>query len=111
ARCDQPVDPGRVIPAPSINNGMNPLPADQLPAPPAPTSDPLSRPGSDTVQCSGQQPNPCSYTPASGPAAIYSPQSGEVIAPDGSKYTVTNSTNTGDAGWKEMLAPAGQQPP
>jgi len=111
ARCDQPVDPGRVIPAPSVDNGMNPLPADRLPAPPAPTSDPLSRPGSGTVQCSGQQPNPCSYTPASGPAAIYSPQSGEVVAPDGSKFTVTNSTNTGDDGWKEMLAPAGQQPP
>ena len=31
ARCDQPVDPGRVIPAPSVNNGLNPLPADQLP--------------------------------------------------------------------------------
>ena len=31
ARCDQPVKPGYVIPAPSINNGMNPLPADQLP--------------------------------------------------------------------------------
>ena len=31
ARCDQPVKPGYVIPAPTINNGMNPLPADQLP--------------------------------------------------------------------------------
>jgi phospholipid/cholesterol/gamma-HCH transport system substrate-binding protein len=107
ARCDQPVDPGKVIPAPSINNGMNPLPADQLPPPPQPTSDELSRPGLGTVQCSGQQPNPCIYTPASGPAAIYSPQSGEVVAPDGSKFTVTNSNNTGDDGWKEMLAPAG----
>jgi len=107
ARCDQPVDPGKVIPAPSINNGMNPLPADQLPQPPAPTSDPLSRPGLGTVQCSGQQPNPCIYTPASGPAAIYSPQSGDVVAPDGSKFTLTNSNNTGDDGWKEMLAPAG----
>src|SRR5689334_21103033 len=33
ARCDQGVDPGRVIPAPSVNNGLNPLPADQLPPP------------------------------------------------------------------------------
>ena len=106
ARCDQPVDPGKVIPAPSIDTGLNPLPADQLPQPPAPTSDPLSRPGLGTVQCSGQQPNPCIYTPASGPAAIYSPQSGEVIAPDGSKFNVTNSSSTGDDGWKEMLAPA-----
>jgi phospholipid/cholesterol/gamma-HCH transport system substrate-binding protein len=106
ARCDQPVDPGRVIPAPSVNNGMNPLPADRLPPPPSPTSDPLSRPGLGSVQCSGQQPNPCIYTPASGPAAIYSPQSGDVIAPDGSKFTVMNSTTTGDDGWKEMLAPA-----
>ena len=39
--------PGRgVIPAPTVNNGLNPLPADQLPPPQssAPTSDPLSPP-------------------------------------------------------------------
>jgi phospholipid/cholesterol/gamma-HCH transport system substrate-binding protein len=106
ARCDQPVNPGRVIPAPSINNGMNPLPADRLP-PPAPiTSDPLSPPGSGTVQCSGQQPNPCIYTPAPD-SAVYNPQAGEVVGPDGVKYSVSNSTNTGEEGWKEMLAPAG----
>jgi phospholipid/cholesterol/gamma-HCH transport system substrate-binding protein len=105
ARCDQPVNPGRVIPAPSINNGMNPLPADLLP-PPAPiVSDPLSPPGSGTVQCSGQQPNPCIYTPAPG-SAIYNPQAGEIVGPDGVKYSVNNSTSTGDEGWKEMLAPA-----
>jgi phospholipid/cholesterol/gamma-HCH transport system substrate-binding protein len=105
ARCDQPIDPGKVIPAPTVNNGMNPLPADQLPPPQAtaPVSDPLSRPGQGTVTCSGQQPNPCEYTPAAGPTAIYSPQSGELVAPDGTKFTV-NSTNTGDDGWKEMLA-------
>jgi phospholipid/cholesterol/gamma-HCH transport system substrate-binding protein len=107
ARCDQPVDPGKVIPAPSVNNGMNPLPANLLPQPPPPTSDELSPPGQGTVQCSGQQPNPCIYTPASGPAAIYSPQSGEVIAPDGTKFTVTNSSNIGDDGWKDMLAMSG----
>jgi phospholipid/cholesterol/gamma-HCH transport system substrate-binding protein len=112
ARCDQPVQPGRVIPAPSVNNGMNPLPADQLPPPPAPGSrpinDPLSPPGQGTVQCSGQQPNPCIYTPAPGPpgAAVYSPASGEVVGPDGVKYNVSNSSNPGDDGWKEMLAPA-----
>ncbi|HZA11323.1 MCE family protein [Mycobacterium sp.] len=105
ARCDQPVDPGKVIPAPSINNGMNPLPADQLPQPPQPISDPLSPPRSGSVQCSGQQPNPCIYTPAPSPSAVYSPQSGQVVAPDGTKFTVSNSTNTGDDGWKEMLAP------
>jgi phospholipid/cholesterol/gamma-HCH transport system substrate-binding protein len=106
ARCDQPVNPGRVIPAPSINNGMNPLPADKLP-PPAPiTSDPLSPPGSGTVQCSGQQPNPCIYTPAPN-GMIYNPQAGEVVGPDGVKYSVSSSTNTGEEGWKEMLAPAG----
>ena len=33
--------------------------------------------------------------------------SGEVTGPDGSKYSVNNSRNTGDDGWKEMLAPAG----
>ncbi|MBV8927833.1 MAG: MCE family protein, partial [Mycobacteriaceae bacterium] len=104
ARCDQPVDPGKVIPAPSVNNGMNPLPADQLPPPPPPVSDELSRPGQGTVVCSGQQPNPCHYTPGNSPVAIYSPQSGELVAPDGTKFTVDNSTNTGDDGWKEMLA-------
>ncbi|MCV7322948.1 MCE family protein [Mycolicibacterium confluentis] len=107
ARCDQPVDPGRVIPAPSINNGMNPLPAEMLPPAPPIVSDPLSPPGSGTVQCSGQQPNPCIYTPTSSAAAVYNPQSGEVVGPDGVKYTVDSSTSTGDDGWKEMLAPAG----
>ena len=109
ARCTQPVNPGQVIPAPSINNGMNPLPASQLPPPEStlPTSDPLTPPGQGTVTCSGQQPNPCIYTPAAGPSAVYSPSSGEVVGPDGVKYSVTNSSNSGDSGWKEMLAPAG----
>jgi phospholipid/cholesterol/gamma-HCH transport system substrate-binding protein len=107
ARCDQPVNPGTVIPAPSINNGMNPLPADLLPGPTPPTSDPLSPPGTGTVQCNGQQPNPCTYTPAASNTAVYSPQSGEVTGPDGVKYDVKNSSSTGDDGWKEMLAPAG----
>jgi phospholipid/cholesterol/gamma-HCH transport system substrate-binding protein len=110
ARCDQPVDPGHVIPAPSVNNGLNPLPADRLPPgglTPPPTSDPLQRPGTGSVQCNGQQPNPCVYTPGGPPAAIYSPMTGEVVGPDGAKYSVSNSSNTGDDGWKEMLAPAG----
>ncbi|MGX9789099.1 MCE family protein [Mycobacterium sp. MMS18-G62] len=114
ARCDQGVNPGRgVIPAPTVDNGLNPLPADQLPPPErggsAPTSDPLSPPGAGRVQCSGQQPNPCTYTPAPGPpgsTAVYSPQSGEVVGPDGVRYNVSNSNNSGDDGWKEMLAPA-----
>jgi phospholipid/cholesterol/gamma-HCH transport system substrate-binding protein len=111
ARCDQGVNPGFVIPAPSINNGLNPLPADQLPpsSSPSPMSDPLSPPGQGSVQCSGQQPNPCTYTPAQGPpgsTAVYSPSSGEVVGPDGVRYNVTNSSNPGDDGWKEMLAPA-----
>src|SRR6201997_1799014 len=107
ARCDQSVRPGMVIPAPSVDNGMNPAPSDRVPGTPPPVSDPLSRPGSGTVQCNGQQPNPCVYTPSGPPAAIYSPQSGELIGPDGVKYAVENSTKTGDDGWKEMLAPAG----
>ena len=109
ARCDQPVKPGYVIPAPSVNNGMNPLPASMLPPQTStlPTSDPLSPPGQGTVTCSGQQPNPCDYTPSQIPTAIYNPQSGEVVAPDGSRYSVRDSTTTGDDGWKEMLAPAG----
>jgi phospholipid/cholesterol/gamma-HCH transport system substrate-binding protein len=106
ARCDQPVKPGEVIPAPSVDNGLNPAPADQVPGTPPPVSDPLQRPGSGTVQCNGQQPNPCVYTP-NPPSATYSPQSGELIGPDGVKYSVENSTHTGDDGWKEMLASAG----
>lgn len=113
ARCDQPPKPGLVIPAPSINNGMNPLPADLLPKPNSTsnpvTSDPLTRPGSGTVVCNGQQPNPCDYTPSATAAtktsATYNASSGEVTGPDGTKYTVKNSTTTGDDGWKEMLAP------
>ena len=109
ARCDQPVDPGKVIPAPSINNGLNPLPANMLPPPErasAPSSDPISAPGQGTVECSGQQPNKCLYTPAAGPEATYNPQSGQVVGPNGVKYSVSNSSNPGDDGWKEMLAPA-----
>ncbi|MGE2814849.1 MCE family protein [Mycobacterium heidelbergense] len=108
ARCDQSVRPGMVIPAPSVNNGMNPAPSDRVAGTPPPTSDPLSRPGSGTVTCNGQQPNPCVYTPGGGPpSAVYSPQSGQLIGPDGVKWSVENSTKTGDDGWKEMLAPAG----
>ncbi|MDM4141409.1 MULTISPECIES: MlaD family protein [Mycobacterium] len=107
ARCDQPVKPGMVIPAPSVDNGLNPAPSDRVSGTPPPTSDPLSRPGSGTVQCNGQQPNPCVYKPSGPPSAIYSPQSGELVGPDGVKYSVENSTRTGDDGWKEMLAPAG----
>ncbi|WP_144207447.1 virulence factor Mce family protein [Mycobacterium tilburgii] len=109
ARCDQSVRPGMVIPAPSINNGMNPAPSDRVAGTPPPTSDPLTRPGTGSVQCNGQQPDPCVYTPtpAGPPSAVYSPQSGELVGPDGVKYSVENSTKTGDDGWKEMLAPAG----
>ena len=109
ARCDQPVKPGLVVPAPSVNNGMNPAPADRLPpgGTPPPVSDPLTRPGTGAVQCNGQQPNPCVYTPGGPPSAVYSPQSGELVGPDGVKYSVANSMKTGDDGWKEMLAPAG----
>ena len=112
ARCDQGVNPGFVVPAPTVNNGVNPAPADQLPPPQstAPVSDPLSPPGQGTVNCSGQQPNPCIYTPAPGPpgsTAVYSPSSGQVVGPDGVRYNVSNSSNPGDDGWKEMLAPAG----
>ena len=103
ARCDQPVNPGTVIPAPSINNGMNPLPANMVPGTPPPTSDDLTAPGTGSVQCNGQQPNPCTYTASN--AAVYSPASGELVGPDGVKYTVSNSSSTGDDGWKEMLAP------
>jgi phospholipid/cholesterol/gamma-HCH transport system substrate-binding protein len=106
ARCDQPVDPGKVIPAPSVDNGLNPLPADRLPAPLGPVTDPLQRPGSGTVQCNGQQPNPCIYTPAV-PSAIYLPSSGDVVGPDGARYSLQDSRDIGEDGWKSMLAPPG----
>ncbi len=107
ARCDQPVKPGLVIPAPSINNGLNPAPADRVPGTPPPISDPVSRPGSGTVLCNGQQPNPCVYSPSAPPTAVYSPQSGELVGPDGVRYSVENSSKTGDDGWKDMLAASG----
>ena len=107
ARCDQPVKPGQVIPAPSIDNGLNPAPSDRVAGTPPPISDVLQRPGSGTVECNGQQPNPCVYIPSGPPAAVYSPQSGELVAPDGVKYAVENSSKTGDDGWKDMLAPPG----
>ena len=110
AHCDQPVNPGTVMPAPSINTGINPLPADLLPPPSAPTSDAPSKPGQGSVQCNGQQPNPCNYTPEGAPAtrtsATYDAATGVLVGPDGTTYTVKNSTTTGDDGWKEMLAPA-----
>lgn len=107
ARCDQPVEPGRVIPAPTVNNGVNPLPADQLPEPSAAASDSLTPPGQGTIQCSGQQPNQCTYTPTSGIAAAhYDVSAGLVTGPDGVEYVVNNSTSLGDQGWKQMLSPA-----
>ena len=123
AACDQPVNPGTVIPAPTINTGLNPLPADLLPAPTAPISDPVSKPGQGSVQCADPaagvdirgvqpgwpQPGQCSYSGAGAPAtnmsSTYNASSGEITGPDGTKYTVENSTTTGDDGWKEMLAP------
>jgi phospholipid/cholesterol/gamma-HCH transport system substrate-binding protein len=95
ARCDQSVRPGMVIPAPSVDNGMNPAPSDRVAGTPPPTSDPLSRPGTGT----------CVYTPGGPPPAVYSPQSKELIGPDGVRYAVDNSSKTGDDGWKDMLAP------
>jgi phospholipid/cholesterol/gamma-HCH transport system substrate-binding protein len=107
ARCDQPVKPGLVIPAPSVNNGLNPAPADQVPGTPPPISDPLQRPGSGSVLCNGQQPNPCTWTPNTLPTALYDVRSGKVVGPDGVVYSVANSTNIGDEGWKTMLGSAG----
>jgi phospholipid/cholesterol/gamma-HCH transport system substrate-binding protein len=105
ARCDQPVKPGQVIQAPTVDNGLNPAPADRIAGTPPPISDPLSRPGTGTAECNGQQPNPCVYTPSPSPLA-FTPQSGEVSGPDGVRYSVQNSIS-GDDGWKTMLAPAG----
>ncbi len=102
ARCDQPVKPGAVIPAPSVNNGLNPLQSDLLPEWPVSTTDPLIPPGSGTVQCNGQQPNPCSYTPS---VAGFAGQASEVTGPGGVRYSVSTSTDTGEDGWKKMLAP------
>ncbi|KAA1251805.1 MCE family protein [Mycobacterium simiae] len=105
ARCDQPVKPGLVIPAPTIDTGLNPAPADRVPGTPPPLSDPLSRPGAGAVVCDGQQPNPCRYTPAGPPSAGLATQSGEITGADGVRYVVENSRDTGDDGWKRMLGP------
>lgn len=107
ARCDQPVKPGLVVPAPTIDTGLNPAPADSLPVlgTPPPISDPLTRPGSGSVTCNGQQPNPCTYNPIP-PLVPSLGQAGEITAPDGVRYSVQNAS-TGDDGWKQMLAPAG----
>jgi phospholipid/cholesterol/gamma-HCH transport system substrate-binding protein len=108
ARCDQPVKPGFVQPAPSIDTGLNPVPAAGLPGAPPPVNDALSPPGVGTVECNGQQPNPCNYTPDAPPGgAPMQTQSGEVTGPDGVKYSVDNSIQSGDDGWKRMLAPVG----
>lgn len=104
ARCDQPVKPGLVMPAPTIDTGVNPAPADRVPGTPPPVSDPLSRPGSGTVQCNLQQPNPCVYIPA---GAAIETRSGEITGPDGVRYSVEISSDTGDDGWKRMLGPTG----
>ena len=72
---------------------------------PPPISDPLTRPGTGSVTCNGQQPNPCSYTPIP-PLVPTLGQAGEITAPDGVRYSVQNAI-TGDDGWKQMLAPAG----
>lgn len=107
ARCDQPVKPGLTEPAPSVDNGLNPLPADKLSPQPAPTNDPLTPPGRGSVICNGQQPNPCHYTPAPPPTAIYTPSNGEIVDADGTAYQLTSSAALGDDGWKQMLSPAG----
>lgn len=106
-RCNQAVKPGFVIPAPTLDTGLNPSPADQVSGTPPPVSDPLSRPGAGSVQCNGQQPNPCIYTPAATPNPSINQQSAEVSGPGGTTYSVQNSDTTGDNGWKTMLAPAG----
>jgi phospholipid/cholesterol/gamma-HCH transport system substrate-binding protein len=107
ARCDQAVKPGFVIPAPTIDTGLNPAPANMVPGTPPPVSDPLSRPGSGSVQCNGQQPNPCTYNPAPAPNLSFSAPPAEVDGPNGLKFSVQSSDATGDEGWKRMLAPAG----
>jgi phospholipid/cholesterol/gamma-HCH transport system substrate-binding protein len=105
ARCDQPVKPGLVVPAPTLDTGLNPAPADRLPGTPPPVSDPLSPPGSGSVQCNGQQPNGCVYTPGGLPTATLDTQRSQITGADGVRYTVENSSDTGDEGWKTMLAP------
>ncbi|NKZ10835.1 MCE family protein [Mycolicibacterium septicum DSM 44393] len=104
ARCDQPVQPGLVVPAPTVNTGLNPLPADQLPSPPGLRSDPLSPPSQGNVQCSGQQPNPCIYRPAAA-TAVFTPASGVVSGPNGVTYLLRQS-GAADDGWKQMLSAA-----
>ncbi|MEH3140665.1 MAG: MlaD family protein [Mycobacterium kyogaense] len=105
-RCDQPVRPGIVVPAPSVNNGRNPAPADALSPSPGGTRDPVTAPRSGTTTCTGQQPNSCTYVPADIPSAMYDVARGQVTASDGTVFSVSSPPITGDE-WKGMLAPAG----
>ena len=67
-------------------------------------SAPLPEAGVDIrgVQPGWPQPGTCDYTPAgtlaTNMSATYDASSGEIIGPDGTKYTVKNSTTTGDDG-------------
>lgn len=65
ARCDQPVKPGLVIPAPSVDNGMNPAP---------PTGCRGHRRRSATL-CRDPAPVPCSAT-ASSPTRVFTLRAG-----------------------------------
>jgi phospholipid/cholesterol/gamma-HCH transport system substrate-binding protein len=38
--------------------------------------------------------------------AIFNPQSGQLVGPDGVKWSVRQSPYSADDGWKGMLAPA-----
>ena len=76
ARCDQSVRPGMVIPAPSINNGLNPAPLGPgRRGTPPPVSDPLSRPGSRyrAVQRTAAQPV-CLHSERASRGGIQSPE-------------------------------------
>ena len=67
-RCNQAVKPGFVIPAPSVNNGLNPAPADRLPPggqTPPPVSDPLQRPGRGACNATGNS-QTLAFTPPAG---------------------------------------------
>ncbi len=99
-----PVKPGQVIPAPSVNNGINPLPADQLPKAP-PVNDRYSDLGQAPSSAMGNN-----LTRASTPRAHfynhYDDAERQVVAPDGVVYSVEASTLFGADGWK-VMAPTG----
>ncbi len=87
ARCDQPVKPGYVIPAPIGEQRHEPVagrPVAAMAARRQPVSDPLTPPGLRAPSSAvDNSPTRATTLRHQAVTAIYNPQSGEVVGPDG----------------------------